>query len=791
MLFQAVMSRKLLRHCLPVLAALLSLAVTAPAQEKAFFLHDGDTVVFYGDSITEQRYYTQWVETYVATRFPHMHIHFFSVGNGGDTVRGGSAGPIDLRLTRDVLPLHPTVMVIMLGMNDGGYGPLSEKTESAYRTGYEHILTTVHQALPKVRFCLLGPSPYDEVTRPPKFEGGYNPTLIHFGQIDRELAEEHKGIFIDLNAPFVAALQRGVSVDPLATELLLPDRVHPEQLIQRVMAEAIVKGWNGPDIVSATTIDAAKPAVISTLRSHVSDLHSDQASLSWTELDDALPLPLDDTNMGTHFLREISPVSDELDRQPLAVQGLPSGAYQLTIDGAAFGKFSNEELAAGINLTDGITPMVGQSYRVGWSVRDREDTHFVRQRMFLSQFKSGTNPEPGATDLLQFEEVQQHEIEAEAQPLPHKFALRRLSNPQPGAQSENDSSSALGDSPSDAGPMASHLSTALKKKDIASILRKVADWQLHRVQGHDSQDWTFAALYAGFMALPPAVNGNAYQQAMLSVGDHFQWRLGPRPEHADDQAIGQTYLELYETFHRPQMLAPTRDSMDALTKHSDDPGKPLWWWCDALFMAPPVLADLSRISKNERYLDFMDREWWITSGLLYDPHQHLFSRDETFLNKREANGAKVFWSRGNGWVMAGLVRVLQAMPANYKDRQRYVTQLQQIAQATAAVQGSDGLWRPGLLDADSYPLPEVSGSAFIAYAMAWGVNNGLLDRDVYAPVIRNAWAGMLGHVYEDGRVGCIQPIGAAPGQFTKTSSYVYGVGAFLLAGSEIYKMSPA
>jgi unsaturated rhamnogalacturonyl hydrolase len=764
----------------------------AQSPEKPFFLHDGDTVVFYGDSITEQRYYTQWVETYVATRFPHMLVHFYSVGNGGDTVHGGSAGPIDLRLNRDVLPLKPTVVVIMLGMNDGGYGRLTEKIENTYRAGYEHILNALQQALPKVRFCLLGASPYDEITRPPKFEGGYNPTLVRFGQINRELAEEHKGIFVDLNAPFVAALKRGVAVDPLATEILLPDRVHPEQLIQRVMAQAIIKGWNGPAIASYTSIDAGKGLVSHTIRSHVSNLTSERGRISWTELDDALPLPLDDTNVGTHFLREISPIEDELDRQPLKVEGLEPGTYQLAIDGGAAGKYSDSQLAEGINLTDGVTLMVSQAYRVGWEVRDREETHYVRQRMFRSQFKSGVSPEPGASDLLKFEEVQQHEIEEEAQPLAHKFELRLLTGRAMATQqSANEQTPGLGDSPEDAGPMASHLSTALKKKDIASILRKVGDWQLNRVQEHESQDWTFAALYAGFMALPPEVHGDSYQKAMFAMGDHFDWRLGPRQEHADDQAVGQTYLELYEKIHRQQMLTPTRDSMDILLKHTDDTAKPLWWWCDALFMAPPVLADLSAITSNSKYLDFMDREWWITSNLLYDSHLHLYSRDMTFLSKREANGAKVFWSRGNGWVMAGLVRVLKAMPADYKDRQRYVAQLREMSQATAAVQGADGLWRPGLLDAEAYPLPEVSGSAFITYAITWGVNNGVLDRAEYEPIIRKAWAGLLGHVYEDGRLGCIQPIGAAPGQFTATSTYVFGVGAFLLAGSEIYKLSPA
>ena len=347
----------------------------------------------------------------------------------------------------------------------------------------------------------------------------------------------------------------------------------------------------------------------------------------------------------------------------------------------------------------------------------------------------------------------------------------------------------LGDSPSDAGPLASDLSPAFKKKDVARAMRKVADWQLPRVQENYSQDWTFAALYAGFMAVPSSVNGNTYQNAMRDMGTQFNWQLGPRAEHADDHAIGQTYLELYERSHDPAMLAPTRQRMDTLIQRADDPQKPLWWWCDALFMAPPVLADLSKTTSDPKYLNFMDREWWITSKLLYDPQLHLYSRDATFLDKHEANGAKVFWSRGNGWVMAGLVRVLTVMPENYPVRQQYIAQFQQMAQAVAAIQGKDGLWRPGLLDADAYKLPEVSGSAFLTYALAWGVRTGMLDRKQYLPVVKKAWAGLLTHVYQDGRLGCIQPIGAAPGQFTPTSSYVFGVGAFLLAGSEVYNLS--
>jgi rhamnogalacturonyl hydrolase YesR len=350
--------------------------------------------------------------------------------------------------------------------------------------------------------------------------------------------------------------------------------------------------------------------------------------------------------------------------------------------------------------------------------------------------------------------------------------------------------SVVGDAPADAGPLATDLTPAFKKKSVARAIRKVADWQLNRAKGNYLQDWTLAALYAGFMAVPPEINGTTYQSAMHDMGQQFQWQLGPRKRFADDHAIGQTYLELYQLHADPAILAPTQASMDALVQSKDDPAKILWWWCDALFMGPPVLADLSRITGDRKYLDYMNHEWWLTSALLYDPQLHLYSRDATFLDKKEANGNKLFWSRGNGWVMAGLVRVLQVMPANYPDRPQYINQLQEMAKALAAVQGDDGLWRPGLLNAEAYPLPEISGSAFNTYALAWGIRNGILDRKTYMPVVQKAWAGLLQHVYQDGRLGSIQPVGASPDKYSATSSYVFGVGAYLLAGSEIYKLSP-
>jgi rhamnogalacturonyl hydrolase YesR len=300
-------------------------------------------------------------------------------------------------------------------------------------------------------------------------------------------------------------------------------------------------------------------------------------------------------------------------------------------------------------------------------------------------------------------------------------------------------------------------------------------------------DWTFAALYPGFLALPPSVAGEKYRDAIFQIGKAAHWQPGPRLLHADDQAVGQAYLDLYFAKHDPEMIAPIQSRMDKVMLTPDDPKKPLWWWCDALFMAPPVLAELSAATGRAEYVYYMDHEWDITARLLYDPNVHLYTRDATYLTKFETNGRKIFWARGNGWVIAGLAQVLEHLPADSPLRPKYVRMFQEIAASLLSLQGADGLWRPGLLDPESYPLSEVSGSAFITYAFAYGINNGLLDRKAYKSSVHKAWAGLLSHVYADGRLGAIQPIGAAPGAFTETSSYVYGVGAYLMAGSEIYR----
>jgi unsaturated rhamnogalacturonyl hydrolase len=355
-----------------------------------------------------------------------------------------------------------------------------------------------------------------------------------------------------------------------------------------------------------------------------------------------------------------------------------------------------------------------------------------------------------------------------------------------------DNSRHFGDDPIDAGPLATDLSPSLDPAAVGKAMSKVADWQLTRSQPYFDRIWTWSILYSGFMAASDSLGDAKYRDAMETMGKKFDWQLRSHLPDADDQSIGQTYLELYLVKKDPVMIAPTRHELDALLPEphvSVKAGKSItWWWCDALFMAPPVWARMYAATGDRKYIGYLDEEWKKTSDLLYNKQEHLYARDADYLTKTEANGRKMYWARGNGWVMGGLARTLEYLPKGDPARARYETQLKEMAARVASLQGQDGLWRSGLLDPANYDLPEVSGSALFTYGMAWGVNHGLLDAKVYRPVVEKAWSGMLKHVYADGRLGCIQQTGSEPAPFRTTSSYTYGVGAFLLAGSEIRQM---
>jgi rhamnogalacturonyl hydrolase YesR len=337
----------------------------------------------------------------------------------------------------------------------------------------------------------------------------------------------------------------------------------------------------------------------------------------------------------------------------------------------------------------------------------------------------------------------------------------------------------------DDSPLAKDLSPELKRHEIEKAMKKVADWQLPRFHEELATDWTGAVLETGLVMASDTLHDPKYLDAVKLFAIKNDWQLGPRLAHADDHAVGQSYLRIYELEHEPQMIAGIKRVLDEVKAQPDNPANPLWWWCDALFMDPPVWSGLTRVTGDRSYLDFMDRHWWVTAAKLYDEQEHLFSRDENFLAAKEANGRRLFWLRGNGWVLAGLARTLANMPEAYPARGKYLRIFRDMAQTFRAQQMPDGLWRPGLLDEQAYPLPESSGSALVTYALAWGIHHKLLKKSEFMPVVKNAWKGLVSHIYEDGRLGCIQPIGARPDAYQPTSSYVYGVGAFLLAASEL------
>ena len=254
----------------------------------------------------------------------------------------------------------------------------------------------------------------------------------------------------------------------------------------------------------------------------------------------------------------------------------------------------------------------------------------------------------------------------------------------------------VGDAPDDPGPLATDLSAEIKPKAIDAAMKKVGDWQVKVAEPHFNRQWTFAALYDGLLAASKTTGDPKYHDAVLHFAERSDWTLiSNRFPHADDQAFGQAYLDLYLEDKKPVRMADTKATMDRLIVRPDDPDKLLWWWCDALFMSPPVLLRMYEITHDKKYLDYMDHEWWLTSASLYNQENHLYFRDSRYFTQKQANGKPIFWSRGNGWVMGALVNVLRLMPADYPSRPKYVAQFREMAAEIAAIQSADGLWRSG------------------------------------------------------------------------------------------------
>jgi unsaturated rhamnogalacturonyl hydrolase len=358
-----------------------------------------------------------------------------------------------------------------------------------------------------------------------------------------------------------------------------------------------------------------------------------------------------------------------------------------------------------------------------------------------------------------------------------------------------------------------HLTTSAHSLDgsrtrgaVLAVGGRVADWQLQHMNNfdyiperefrHDTEaprDWVQAAFYIGLAAFADATHNARYENAILAHGEAEGWGFDARPRHADADATGAVWVWAARRTHDPAKLAPTKARFDAVLA---DPStvslefgnhetrcQDRWCWSDALFMAPPAWIALSQASGDGRYLAHADLEFWASTDYLYDPREHLFFRDSRFFTQRTAAGHKVFWSRGNGWVFAALARILTDLPEDYPSRPRYETLFKQMAARLLTLQGTQGYWPVSLLEPQR--TPETSGTGLFVYGLAWGIHHGLLPSANYRHVVDRGWRALVAAVAPDGRLGWVQPVGAAPDRVGPDDTQLYGVGAFLLAASEM------
>lgn len=361
------------------------------------------------------------------------------------------------------------------------------------------------------------------------------------------------------------------------------------------------------------------------------------------------------------------------------------------------------------------------------------------------------------------------------------------------------------------GPTIAEASSVSESQALA-LAGRVADWQLahmddftyipasqFRDHAAAPRDWIQATFFLGLTAYADASGRSTYADAVLAHGTAETWGFDERPRHADADAIGAAWLWSAERTNDPSKLRPLVARFDAVLdapssvslvfvkpERGDPECQTRWCWSDALFMAPPVWLELSRITGDDRYRAHADAEFWATTDYLYDKEEHLYFRDSRFFDQRGAEGRKIFWGRGNGWVFAALPRIIDSLPENHPSRARYQALFREMAARIVTLQGDQGYWPVSLLVPQA--TPETSGTGFFVYGLAWGVNNGLLDAQAYGPSIDRGWAALARAVSEDGRLGWVQKVGAAPADVGPQDTQLYGVGAFLLAASEVSRL---
>lgn len=346
--------------------------------------------------------------------------------------------------------------------------------------------------------------------------------------------------------------------------------------------------------------------------------------------------------------------------------------------------------------------------------------------------------------------------------------------------------------------------TRMQKVPTISSMVKAMEWQeAHPIFAKAPNDWTNGAYYTGVVRAHQVTGDVRFLEPLKSMAIRNQWKPNNRFYHADDIIITYSYLYLDALKVSGVNLSPTDTVLyDHLYKtHAwkDDKGLAgqqsiLWWWCDALFMAPPVIATYAANNNQQNYLKKLDQYYKDAYDLLYDKEEHLFARDTRYKwtgasnDLKEPNGKKILWSRGNAWVLAGLALTLEQLPKDYSNRFFYENLFKEMAVRVKELQPEDGLWRTSLLSPESFAHGELSGSAFFTFALAWGINQGVLDKNMYKPVALKAWEAIKACQQEDGKVGWVQSIGADPKPVAADSWQNYGTGAFLLASAEIMKL---
>ena len=326
-------------------------------------------------------------------------------------------------------------------------------------------------------------------------------------------------------------------------------------------------------------------------------------------------------------------------------------------------------------------------------------------------------------------------------------------------------------------------------------LKLVADYQITNLKRQEqrlkNRTWEVAPFYRGLASAYRLTKDQKYLDLMEKIAGDNKYYLGNSKGFADDHAVVQLYVELaLLTGKKHYIEQAKKDFKEQIKVMHKYPfrfkyHRHRWSWADALFMAPPAWAGISTISGDNSYMDFMVEEFKTNTNALYSPNYKLYFRDERFLSRRSEAGKPIFWSRGNGWVYAGIASVLKWMPKDHASRSYFEKIFIEMSRSLILLQNrKNGLWSMSLLDKEEHSLYETSGSAFFCYGLFWGINNGVLDANRYLPYAVKSWNGLNDKVTSKGRVTYVQPIGAAPGKFNANDTEIYGVGGYLMAAEE-------